>query len=125
MKKFLCIIMALVMIFSLAACGKKIVVNKKPHVEPGDMVYDPSEIIVNEETFSYCGVEYEIADLAETLLMDYNSEDAINIVCKEAYTDSANNLALSLEEMGFAYTINGVSPEENTSEEETSTVVAE
>ena len=117
--------MALVMIFSFAACGKKIVVNKKPHVEPGDMVYDTSEIIVNEETFSYCGVEYELADLAETLLMDYNSADAINIVCKEAYTDSANNLALSLEEMGFTYTINGVSPKENTSEEETSTVVAE
>ena len=125
MKKFLCIIMALGMIFSLAACGKKIVVNKKPHVEPGDMVYDTSEIIVNEETFSYCGIEYELADLVETLLMDYNSEDTLNIVCKEAYTESANSLAISLEEMGFAYTINGVSPEENTLEEETPDIIAE
>ena len=125
MKKFLCLILACITVFSLTACGKKIVVDKKPHVEPFDMVYDKTEIIALDELYEYCGFEYELVDLVDYISVNYNGTDVFNIVCEEENTDYANELAFALEEAEVKYTINGEQPYEDEQEEESPTDIAE
>ncbi len=125
MKRILCIVMAFVMLFCLAACGEKIVVNKKPHVEVSDMVYDETEIIVEEEFYQYCGTEYELIDLITRISLDYNSDVTFDIICEKSYEDRADQLSASLTELEIKHTINGEDPNENVSEDKTPTIITE
>ncbi len=125
MKKLLCIITAFAMIFSFAACGKKIVVNKKPHVETSDINYDETEVTVMEEGYLYCGMEYELADVVDILSFNYSDGLVYNIVCDEEYQSYADNLTSSLDEFDIKYTINGEAPDEEVLEDESSDIITE
>lgn len=112
------------MIFSFAACGKKIVVNKKPHVEASDIEYDESEIVVEDGYYYHCGSEYEIADLMEYLTEFYPADTVWNIVFEKDHTTAADELASLFAENGMEYTLNGEELEEET-ESETPEIITE
>ena len=89
------------------------------------MEYDETEIIALDESYEYCGSEYELFDLLDYISGNYDGISVFNIVCKEKNMHNAESLALSLEESEIKYTINGTNPNEDVSEEETPIDIAE